>query len=63
MATKFHEMTEEELNTEFVDLNAKLYTLRNQMKIEKKVDNPVIFRNLRKDIARILTVKREMELK
>lgn len=40
----------------------ELFDLKNKRARDKKNDNPASFRTMRRDIARILTVKREKEL-
>lgn len=45
-----------ELELSYQDSCRKLFALRNQAKMQKKLDKPSDIKNTRKDIARILTV-------
>ncbi len=49
----------EELKAGLVDLSKQLFQLKNQFKLEKKLDQPHRLRELRRDRARILTVMGE----
>ncbi|MBI4682317.1 MAG: 50S ribosomal protein L29 [Nitrospirae bacterium] len=57
-ATKFRTMTEEELRQEETDLRKELFNLRFQQ-VTGEIENPLRIRHIRKDIARVLTVKNE----
>ena len=46
----------EELQAQYEDLNKKLFELKNQRALNKKSEQPHLFKQTRKDIARVLTV-------
>lgn len=54
-------MSPEELQRKLGDLKEELFNLRFQM-ATGQLDNPMRMRQVRKDIARALTVMREREL-
>lgn len=56
------EQTREELETKLLETKKSLFNLKFQ-KSTGQLENPLIIRNLRKDIARIKTVLREKESK
>lgn len=56
-------LTESELKTKLLDLKSKLSLDRGKVKSNIKPDKPGEIRTLRRDIARILTLLREKELK
>lgn len=56
------EMTPDELESELLKQKNELFNLRFQH-VTGQLENPVKIREVRKDIARILTVIRENELK
>ena len=63
MKTKeIREMSLVELNQKLGDLKAELFNLRFQLAVNQ-LDNPMRIKAVKKDIARINTVIREMELK
>ncbi|HOP73586.1 MAG TPA: 50S ribosomal protein L29 [Bacillota bacterium] len=63
MKTKeLRELTQEELRAKLTGLKEELFNLRFQV-ATGQLDNPMRIRNVRKDIARILTIMRENELK
>ncbi|MEO0293736.1 MAG: 50S ribosomal protein L29 [candidate division WOR-3 bacterium] len=57
-AKELREMTEVELNSVLHDLKEELFTLRFD-KARGKLTNPARFKQLRKEIARVLTVLNE----
>ena len=61
-AKELREMTDVELNKQLKDLKAELFNLRFQHAINQ-LDNPVRIDAVKKDIARVMTVLRERELK
>ena len=61
-AKEIREMSLVELNQKLGDLKAELFNLRFQLAVNQ-LDNPMRIKEVKKDIARINTVIREMELK
>jgi len=61
-AEELRKLKVEELKKKADELKMELLKLRFQQKISG-LDNPMAIRNLRKDIARVLTVLREKELR
>lgn len=61
-AKEFRDQTVEELEALELDKRKELFEIINKRAREKKMDNPMKVRALKKDIARILTVRREKEL-
>ncbi|MBR3908789.1 MAG: 50S ribosomal protein L29 [Clostridia bacterium] len=63
MAKKeFKELTISELNDKLVDLKDELYKLRFQLAINQ-LENPMRITAVKKDIARVKTIIREIEIK
>ena len=63
MAIKeFKELSFEELNKKLVDLKDELYKLRFQLAINQ-LENPMRITAVKKDIARVKTLIREIEIK
>lgn len=60
-AKELRDYTETELNGRLSELKIELFNLRFQM-ATGHLDNPMRIREVRKDIARVKTVKREREL-
>ena len=60
-ASDIRELTADELNTKLSDLKAELFNLRFQLAINQ-LDNPMRIQAVKKDIARVKTVRRENEL-
>ena len=56
---KMREMTEVELNTELGKMKKELFNLRFQH-VTGQLENPVQMRELKRDIARVSTVIREL---
>jgi large subunit ribosomal protein L29 len=63
-ASEVHKMSDEELSVEAERLRSRLYELRAQA-VTQKLENPRQLRNLRRDVARLLTEKntRRMQAK
>jgi len=61
-ARDLREMTPEELEARLRDLKGELFNLRFQL-ATGQLDNVMRIRQVRRDIARVKTVMREMELK
>ena len=61
-ASEIRQMTAAELDQKLADLKAELFNLRFQLAINQ-LDNPQRIHAVKRDIARIKTVIREMELK
>ena len=57
-AEKLRELTEDELAKKQEDLEKQLLNLHFQVGT-KQIENPMKIREVRKDIARVLTVRRE----
>lgn len=61
-ASEIREMSATELNEKLSDLKAELFNLRFQHTINQ-LDNPMRLKEVKKDIARVKTMIRELELK
>lgn len=61
-ATELREMTDVELNKQLKDLKAELFNLRFQHAINQ-LDNPIRIEAVKKDIARVMTVLAEKNVK
>lgn len=61
MKGKLHELSIDELDRSLGETKEELRKLRFKL-VTSKVDNPKKFKELRKHIARILTLKREYAL-
>ena len=61
-AQELRKMSVEELKKKADELKQELLKLRFQAKLQG-LDNPMAIRNTKRDIARVLTVIREKELK
>ena len=59
---ELRELSTEELQTKLAELKTELFNLRFQQSINQ-LDNPMRIPAVRHDIARIMTVMREAELK
>lgn len=57
-AAEYRKMTEEELDKELEGLRKQLFILRTE-KITDVVENSAMIRSVRRDIARLLTVRTE----
>ncbi|MDI9490047.1 MAG: 50S ribosomal protein L29 [Clostridiaceae bacterium] len=60
-ATELREMTTAELNQELVELKEQLFRLRFQH-ATNQLDNPMELKTVRRDLARVKTVLREIEI-
>jgi large subunit ribosomal protein L29 len=49
----------EELKALNLDISKQIYLLRNELKINRKLDKPHLLRHLKKDRARVLTILSE----
>ena len=61
-ASEAHKMGDDELVEELDRLRQRLFELRSQS-VTEKLENPRQLRHLRRDIARLLTVQRQRQLK
>jgi large subunit ribosomal protein L29 len=61
-ARQLHEMSTDELKAKLAEFTEERFRLRFRSATEA-IENPMRFRHLRKDIARIQTILRERELK
>ena len=61
-ATEVHQMNAEELKVEEQRLRKELYNLRAKG-VTEKLENPKQLPSLRRDIARVLTERRQRQLK
>lgn len=60
-ARELREMSDEELESRERDLTEEVFNLRFQI-AASMAENPQILRNVRKDLARVKTVRRQREL-
>jgi len=60
-ARELRELTKEELKERERNLREELFNLRFQI-ATNQAENPQIIRNVRRDLARVLTILREREL-
>ena len=58
---EIRKMSSEELNKELASLKEELFKLRFQHATNQR-ENPAQIANVKRDIARVMTIKREMEL-
>lgn len=61
-AEKYRELTVEELNHQLNELKGELFRLRFQQ-ATGQLNNPMMIRECRKNIARVNTILRERELR
>lgn len=61
-ASEIREKTQDELIKEVQELKSELYRLRFQQ-ATNNLDNPMKLKVVRKNIARVMTILREIELK
>ena len=61
-ASEVRDLTTAELESKLKDLKAELFNLRFQLAINQ-LDNPMRISAVKKDIARVMTVLRENEIK
>ena len=57
---ELHQMTDEELTAKLAELSEERFRLRFRSATEA-IENPLRFRTLRRDIARLRTILRERE--
>ncbi len=60
--TALREMSDQELQDQVKELKAELFNLRFQQ-VTGQLQNPVMLKNTRRNIARVKTIIRERELK
>jgi len=60
-AAEIRDLTKPELEIKLKDLKAELFHLRFQHAINQ-LDNPIRLKDVKKDIARVSTIMREIEL-
>jgi large subunit ribosomal protein L29 len=58
---KVREMTADELNAELRKMKQELFNLRFQH-VTGQLENPIRLRDVKRDIARLMTVMREKEI-
>ena len=58
----FHDLTTDELQAKYMSLKNELFNLRFQH-TTGQLANPLMLRTVKKDIARVLTIIKERELK
>lgn len=61
-AKDFRDMSMDELEATYRDQLKELFDEVNKMKLAKKAEKPHLVSQLKKEIARLLTVKREKQL-
>jgi large subunit ribosomal protein L29 len=61
-ASQFRDLTEEELQQKLADLKDDLFRLRIRHSVAK-LENPMRLKEVKRDIARVQTVVRELQLK
>ncbi len=60
-ASELKKMSAEQLDAKLLELKDELFKLRFQQAINQ-LDNPMRISAVKKDIARVLTIKRDVEL-
>jgi len=60
-AEHYHQMTTAELNAEYMNKKQELFNLRFQHSVGQ-LKNPLMLPEVKKDIARVLTILKEREL-
>lgn len=60
-AKKLRELSVAELQSQQGELNAKLFELRCESRIQRKLEKPHLLKSQRRQKARILTILREKE--
>lgn len=61
-AKEYRDQSEPELVAAYEDIRKELFQLKNDVRRTKKVDKPHLFRQKKKDLARLLTVLHEKRL-
>lgn len=62
MKLKIKDIKDVEIVTQLAEARKELRTHRFQYVVARSLENPMVIRNLRKKVARLLTVKREREI-
>lgn len=62
-ASKFRDMTINELELTLTDLKKELFNLKNEARATKKVEKPHLLKEKKKEKARLLTIKHEKQSK
>ncbi|MBO8174797.1 MAG: 50S ribosomal protein L29 [Thermococcus sp.] len=57
--SEIREMSLEEIEQKIKELRLELAKERGMLTMGTSLENPMVIRNLRRDIARLLTIKRE----
>ncbi|MDV3103057.1 MULTISPECIES: 50S ribosomal protein L29 [Thermococcus] len=57
--SEIREMSVEEINEKIRQLRLELAKERGMLTMGTSLENPMVIRNLRRDIARLLTIKKE----
>jgi large subunit ribosomal protein L29 len=60
-ASKFFDMTDDQLRTQEKELKAELFNLRFQL-ATGQLSNPMALKNTKRDIARVKTILRQREM-
>ncbi len=60
---KYKNMTDKELEETYVDMKKELMKLRSQVATKTVPEKPARIKEIRRNIARILTLKKEKEAK
>jgi len=60
-AKEVHKLSDEEIDVEVIRLRRRMFELRTQA-VTEKIEDTSQFKDLRKDIARLLTERRSREL-
>jgi|SaaInlStandDraft_3_1057020.scaffolds.fasta_scaffold28590_4 ribosomal protein L29 len=58
-ASQLRNQSLEELKSQYDDLKKELYVMRNMSNVEKKVEQPHLFQEIKRKIAQILTIMAE----
>jgi large subunit ribosomal protein L29 len=61
-SNKLRDLTPDELIVKLNDLKSELFNLRFQL-ATGQLDNPMKIKNVKKDIARVKTILRELDIK
>lgn len=61
-AEKYRDQGLEELEANYHELCKELFKLRNEKQVNKKMEQPHLLRDTKREIARLLTVIREKKL-
>jgi len=62
MKVKLHELKDAEIATQLKDASKELREQRFQFAVTRSLENPKKIRNLKKKIARLMTIQREREI-